>query len=853
MLFGTSSRAKPPTSDYVVIERGLPYTDRRPDLLQVRRSSADAIHEVVFEIRHQNIDKLRAIVDTISDPDCERYGQYLGKQELDDMMLEQTSKTTVIDTLRSLPGVKVEETTNSMDYILVKAPISTWESFFQTTFHTYQLFRSRVRQGSVKNDQSVFLHRTQSYSLPSHLVEHISAVYNTVQFPPPLLNLAEPIVDHPDDTRLFHKSPRLRSQSAHVTANYVAPGYVNPFVLWQFNNMSINRGNSRAFMSVYGTAEEAVSPKDLHAFQRNLNIQRYTLANNYTSPYIVDDACKRYGCNEGNLNTQYIMAMSQATPTNYSYWSGPDYWLGFVLSVSSLIKVPNVIVIPFATNEDELSSSYFHSFNVQALKLAARGVTLVASSGNNGAVAPGFSSSACRYIAVFPASSPYVTAVGGVQGFERNLGNRGCSTRNRESVFTSGGGFSKKFRAQSWQNSSINSYFQRLATQPAEGFSRGGRGYPDISSLARAYQIVADNSNVLVSGTSAAAPSFAGMIGLANSQRLAKNKSPLGWINPLLYKYAQSFVVDVPAGRDNRCNLSGFCCAQGFVSTTGWDPMTGLGTLDFGRFLDKVMSLESRPNIPTVAPSFRPTTSPLPTTLPPGVTATPTAPSSPMPTNTQSGWVYTTTFNDTMCAGLPILMVATAINKCVPQYRIVNGGLTTLRYQKIVTTASSAVTEYYTDAACVVPISLSDLRSANLTAGVSSQFGCNMVEDSYYYGAEGYVSSLTTVSTVSDITALFSSASSIQYIAQWQYSYVQCSSNDLHSVTVYPLNYCVNLETFSNSRSYRIVYPTLEIYQDTKCDQQPQYFRSVLPVPQGCSGAYSYPEGTSTLSMLWTT
>ncbi|RYH21046.1 hypothetical protein EON65_21645 [archaeon] len=841
--------------NYVVMDQALTHISSRPDLLYQHKAPPDTIHEVIFEVRHSNLDQLRTIVDEISDPDHARYGQHLSKQELDDLLLNHASREALVTHLHGIAGVLVDQSISTAEYITAQAPIAVWESFFQTSFYTYRYSRSR-ESSQYAELEPVYLHRAQRYSLPSHLAEYVSAVYNTVQFPPPLLNLAEPIIEKHDDPSSFSRAKsHLRSQKI-AASNYVAPGYVNPFVLWQFHNMSINRGNSRAFMSVYATSEEAVSPNDLHSFQRNLNIQRYALANSYTSPYIADDACKKYNCNEGNLNTQYMMAMSQATPTNYTYWSGPDYWLSFVLHVASLSKVPNVIAIPYATNEDELSSAYFHSFNVQALKLAARGVTIVASSGNNGAIAPGATSAACRYITVFPASSPYVTAVGGVQGFERNLGNRGCSTRNRESVFTSGGGFSKKFRAQAWQNSSINAYFQRLSTQPATGFNRAGRGYPDISSLGRSYQIVSDNANLIVSGTSAAVPTIAGLIGLVNSQRLAVNKSPLGWLNPLLYKYAQSFVVDVPTGRDNQCNLSGFCCAQGFVTATGWDPMTGLGTLDFGRFLARAMSLESRPNIPSLAPSVKPTANPVPAVLPPGVTAKPTHLPSPMPTSSQSGWVYTITYDDTMCSGLPILMVAHEVNKCVPQYRIVNGGLSSLRYQKIVTTTTSAVTEYYQDLACSIPLSPADLRAANLSVNTRMQYGCSMVEDSYYYGAEGYASSFTALSTATDITTVFprsnSTSGALQYITQKQYSFVQCNNIDLHAVAIYPLNYCVNLESFPNSRSYRIVYPSLEQYQDTRCDQQPQYFRSTLSIPEGCSGAFSYPDGTSTLSMLWT-
>ena len=66
-----------------------------------------------------------------------------------------------------------------------------------------------------------------------------------------------------------------------------------------------------------------------------------------------------------------------------------------------------------------MSADYLHSFNVEALKLAAQGVTIIASSGDNGVNCAGglcgSGSPVCGYYPTFPASSPYVTAVGATQ------------------------------------------------------------------------------------------------------------------------------------------------------------------------------------------------------------------------------------------------------------------------------------------------------------------------------------------------------------------------------------------------------------------------------------------------------
>ena len=50
------------------------------------------------------------------------------------------------------------------------------------------------------------------------------------------------------------------------------------------------------------------------------------------------------------------------------------------------------------------------------MKLLVQGVTLLAAAGDSGVTGDGYGHSSCGYNPVFPASSIYVTAVGGTQG-----------------------------------------------------------------------------------------------------------------------------------------------------------------------------------------------------------------------------------------------------------------------------------------------------------------------------------------------------------------------------------------------------------------------------------------------------
>ena len=119
-------------------------------------------------------------------------------------------------------------------------------------------------------------------------------------------------------------------------------------------------------------------------------------------------------CAEANLDVQYMMAISQGTPTTY-YYNARFSWTGFLIDVSNrrnMSSNPLVISISYGNPEDQLSSVLLHSFRIEALKLAAQGVTIVAASGDSGPDGWGAQSG---YAPSFPASSPLVTAVGATQ------------------------------------------------------------------------------------------------------------------------------------------------------------------------------------------------------------------------------------------------------------------------------------------------------------------------------------------------------------------------------------------------------------------------------------------------------
>ena len=162
---------------------------------------------------------------------------------------------------------------------------------------------------------------------------------------------------------------------------------------------------------------------------------------------------------------------------------------------------------------------------------------------------------------------------------------------------TSGGGFSQRYRRPAYQQRAVQRYLSHFPQPPDSLFSAEAsdgtphRGYPDVSAIAPHFAMVQRRRSAsALGGTSAAAPTVAGVVALLNDVRLAGGLPPLGFLNPLLYSLSDTFANatqgqpfrDVRYG-NNRCSaLSKRCCVHGFHAAPGWDAASGLGSIDFG-------------------------------------------------------------------------------------------------------------------------------------------------------------------------------------------------------------------------------------------------------------------------------
>jgi tripeptidyl-peptidase-1 len=244
------------------------------------------------------------------------------------------------------------------------------------------------------------------------------------------------------------------------------------------------------------------------------------------------------------------------------------------------------------------------------MKIVARGITLIASSGDSGASGRSSYCSKDRPVnPVFPTSSPWVTSVGGTFIIANNktinhtsplCKNNKCATGNKEYVantqyigWTAGGGFGYEKRPQ-WQDKVVNKYFESNIPLP-NNFSKGGRAYPDISVVSHNCPTWINGLLMGVDGTSCSSPIFAGIVSILNDNQVKRGKSKLGFISPLLYKMYDSdpsIFTDYTEG-NNWCTENGCCPVRedggsnyGYLATYGYDPVYGLGTPNVGKMIE---------------------------------------------------------------------------------------------------------------------------------------------------------------------------------------------------------------------------------------------------------------------------
>jgi tripeptidyl-peptidase-1 len=583
---------------------------RRTDIVKKERADPTHVHEVIFEVAHVKHAELEQIALDISDPDSPNYGKHWTRQNIADFVDCYDSQKAIASYMKG-QNIEIVEQSPWGDEITAKAPIAVWEQVFSTNFHNFEQHHSKSntqRKGMVPETVVSGFVRAMQYTLPAEIEEHVEAAFNTVQFTPRSVH-GHHVVDLPTTESNLRKSNGLKKTEDALPIKYtdLFQGYITPAVLNQYYGIDSNSGSTLTSQAVYETNGQTMSPESQMLFQINYDLPQQKPSAN-VGGHVDSAACRPGGgaeCSEANANIQYLMGMSQDTPTTYWYDTRGDVRM-WINRVSRTANPPDLISMTYICTEtdvlsalgsDVVVSSYTTSFDNAAIILALQGTSIVIGTGDDGAV--GYNTvyggqDSCQYNADFPATSPYLTAVGTTVGPENNLPEAACS--GISGTISSGGGFSLIYNQPSWQTQAVKDYFNtasKKGVSPEPGYDAGNRAVPDITGAGNVYIVVNGGNYQALAGSSLSAPFVASVISLGNAARRENGLSTFGWLNPLFYKKdSRKIFRDVTSGSNECTSYGHVCCSQGFTAVKGWDPVSGWGSIDFQKFKNKFFNYQ---------------------------------------------------------------------------------------------------------------------------------------------------------------------------------------------------------------------------------------------------------------------
>ncbi|HEX7733879.1 MAG TPA: S53 family peptidase [Ktedonobacteraceae bacterium] len=343
---------------------------------------------------------------------------------------------------------------------------------------------------------------------------------------------------------------------------------------------------------------------DLNAFDSVFGLPTPTftqVAPDGLTPFDPNDANQVGWAGEIALDVQWAHAIApEANITLVLAKSNQDADLLSVTKYAVDNNLGDVISQSFGENESCVDPTLLKQEHQVFKEATTKHITLLASSGDQGAAQPTCDGNSWAQAASSPASDPLVTAVGASELFAAPDCSTAfpCPTPHptpgtydheitlnepagflTQGNFSTGGGFSVLYKRPEYQSG--------ISRIPA-----GQRGVPDISFSGSINHGVLASCAVcagvttpaffIFGGTSVGSPVWGGLVALTG--QLAHHR--LGFINNALYlighgKLANSFYHDITVG-DNSVQepdaSNNLVSVAGFNAQQGWDPATGLGT-----------------------------------------------------------------------------------------------------------------------------------------------------------------------------------------------------------------------------------------------------------------------------------
>jgi tripeptidyl-peptidase-1 len=524
--------------------------------------------QVRIALRQQNLVEFKQIAQNIANPDHPDYTAYMSRDEIRDFLAPSIKdQYSVIGWLKQ-HGVR--DIQNFGDYVQFQATVSLINTLFQTEL--------KFVRYNADSSSPVYMKFHPEYYIPEHLTHVIEFVQD---FP-----------------FYIHRRP-VRSMADVPSPDVVIPSTVAELY---YINRKVTTNSS---VNVWEFTTTSYKDSDFQQFIEGTGVQT---PNKITQ---IGDNNDRFGAAECTLDIQYITSIAQNS-TNF-YTTSTEWVLEAAQTIFNY-PVP-ILVNSISWSADEASEGYAYNSraDTEFSKLGARGITVLAASGDSGADCNFFQNG---FQTGYPATSPNVVSVGATMIVESTSSEKDASealpsvcSDNRftcavctngacteepadpAGTYASGGGVSVYETRPEYQQSVVSAYLSSGVTLPPSSFyNASNRFFPDVAANGDNLLIYLNGKWLQIGGTSASTPIWGGMIALINDYLIGAGKNPVGSVNPLLYKMAsEQSNTFLPIGTVTTNNDDN--CKYGWESNpNGYDPVTGLGTANFQNIMSYVQN-----------------------------------------------------------------------------------------------------------------------------------------------------------------------------------------------------------------------------------------------------------------------
>lgn len=532
------------------------------------------------------------------DRSSRNYHAWLSPEQFGDRFgLSPNDVAKVVSWLQS-EGLAVDEVSRARNWIWFSGTAAQMQAALRTEIRRYQV-----------DGESHFANAAEP-SVPAAIGSIVSGFQGLDDFHPKARQ----------SRRVPLSSPSARSSASPQFTGSGGTHYLVPDDFATIYNLTplYNSGYDGTGQRIVVAGQSAVDLTDIRVFRA-----LYGLLQNDPQLVLVPGTVDPGNTNdedEADLDIEWAGAIARKANIIYVY--SPDVRISVSYAIDQ--NLASVITYSFGLCEQQTPQALITFTRALAQQANAQGITWLASTGDSGAAdcdSVTRNKASLGLGVSFPASLPEVTAVGGTQ-FD-DMGGTYWGTSN-SSTFASALSYIPE---KSWNESDssglasggggLSKVFTRPLWQAGPGVpSVNLRAVPDVSLSAAGrdgYFVVGGGDLFVSSGTSAAAPAFAGILALVNQyQELngVETRSGQGNINPNLYSLAQTtpgVFHDITAGDNIVPCVSGTPdCSTGTLGYTagpGYDLATGLGSVDGFNLAVNLTSQWSIPSISLLSPA----------------------------------------------------------------------------------------------------------------------------------------------------------------------------------------------------------------------------------------------------------